>query len=212
MSDIQRVGVLGCGLMGSGIAQVAAAAGYETIVRDVAPADPRQGEGRHREVARQVRREGQAPGRRPRRDAAATLLHDRHGRPEALRHRRRGRHRGPGRQERALEGARRPVRRRDDLRLEHLEPHHRRDGRGDQARRPVRRAALLQSGAVDAAGGGGPDRHDVGGDLQAGLRVRPLARQGAGGGEGQLRLHREPAARALPARRDPRRWSTGWAA
>lgn len=36
MSDIQRVGVLGCGLMGSGIAQVAAAAGYETVVRDVA--------------------------------------------------------------------------------------------------------------------------------------------------------------------------------
>jgi 3-hydroxybutyryl-CoA dehydrogenase len=38
MSDIERVGVLGCGLMGSGIAQVAAAAGYETKVRDVAPA------------------------------------------------------------------------------------------------------------------------------------------------------------------------------
>jgi 3-hydroxybutyryl-CoA dehydrogenase len=35
MSDIQRVGVLGCGLMGSGIAQVAAVAGYETMVRDV---------------------------------------------------------------------------------------------------------------------------------------------------------------------------------
>ena len=35
MSDIKRVGVLGCGLMGSGIAQVAAIAGYETIVRDV---------------------------------------------------------------------------------------------------------------------------------------------------------------------------------
>src|SRR2546430_17112866 len=35
MSDIKRVGVLGCGLMGSGIAQVAATAGYETIVRDV---------------------------------------------------------------------------------------------------------------------------------------------------------------------------------
>jgi 3-hydroxybutyryl-CoA dehydrogenase len=37
MSDITRVGVLGSGLMGSGIAQVAAAAGYDTIVRDVAP-------------------------------------------------------------------------------------------------------------------------------------------------------------------------------
>jgi len=35
MSDIKRVGVLGCGLMGSGIAQVAATAGYETIVRDI---------------------------------------------------------------------------------------------------------------------------------------------------------------------------------
>ena len=35
MADIKRVGVLGCGLMGSGIAQVAASAGYDTIVRDV---------------------------------------------------------------------------------------------------------------------------------------------------------------------------------
>ena len=35
MAEIKRVGVLGCGLMGSGIAQVAAAAGYDTIVRDV---------------------------------------------------------------------------------------------------------------------------------------------------------------------------------
>src|SRR5439155_21883202 len=37
MTEIKRVGVLGCGLMGSGIAQVAAAAGYDTVVRDVAP-------------------------------------------------------------------------------------------------------------------------------------------------------------------------------
>jgi len=35
MSDVQRVGVLGCGLMGSGIAQVAAVAGYETRIRDI---------------------------------------------------------------------------------------------------------------------------------------------------------------------------------
>ncbi len=38
MADIKKVGVLGCGLMGSGIAQVAAAAGYTTIVRDVSDA------------------------------------------------------------------------------------------------------------------------------------------------------------------------------
>src|SRR2546430_2438049 len=33
--EIKTVGVLGCGLMGSGIAQVSAAAGYRTIVREV---------------------------------------------------------------------------------------------------------------------------------------------------------------------------------
>src|SRR4051812_1275154 len=32
---IRKVGVLGCGLMGSGIAQAAAAAGFPTIARDV---------------------------------------------------------------------------------------------------------------------------------------------------------------------------------
>src|SRR5205807_5242231 len=34
-TEIKRAGVLGCGLMGSGIAQVAATAGYDTLVRDV---------------------------------------------------------------------------------------------------------------------------------------------------------------------------------
>jgi 3-hydroxybutyryl-CoA dehydrogenase len=33
--DIKKVGVLGCGLMGSGIAQVAATAGFETVVKEV---------------------------------------------------------------------------------------------------------------------------------------------------------------------------------
>lgn len=37
MPEIRRVGVLGCGLMGSGIAQASATAGYDTLVRDVAP-------------------------------------------------------------------------------------------------------------------------------------------------------------------------------
>jgi 3-hydroxybutyryl-CoA dehydrogenase len=35
MMQIRTVGVLGCGLMGSGIAQVSAAGGYKTIVREV---------------------------------------------------------------------------------------------------------------------------------------------------------------------------------
>lgn len=38
MSEIKRVGVLGAGLMGSGIAQVSAQAGYDTTVREVSDA------------------------------------------------------------------------------------------------------------------------------------------------------------------------------
>src|SRR3954463_8180727 len=33
--DIKRVGVVGCGLMGHGITQVAAQAGYDVVVREV---------------------------------------------------------------------------------------------------------------------------------------------------------------------------------
>lgn len=43
MSDIRTVGVLGCGLMGSGIAQVAAVAGFEVLVRDTQDAALAQG-------------------------------------------------------------------------------------------------------------------------------------------------------------------------
>ena len=45
---IRTVGVLGCGLMGSGIAQVAAGAGYKTIVREVNDAALQAGLGRIR--------------------------------------------------------------------------------------------------------------------------------------------------------------------
>ena len=38
MAEVKVVGVLGCGLMGSGIAQVAAQAGYQTMVREVTDA------------------------------------------------------------------------------------------------------------------------------------------------------------------------------
>ena len=46
--EIRTVGVLGCGLMGSGIAQIAAAAGYKTIVREVNDGALQAGMGRIR--------------------------------------------------------------------------------------------------------------------------------------------------------------------
>src|SRR3954471_7497525 len=44
--QIKTVGVLGCGLMGSGIAQVSAASGYRTIVREVEDGFLKKGMGR----------------------------------------------------------------------------------------------------------------------------------------------------------------------
>ena len=35
MSAIQKVGVMGCGLMGRGIAQIAAQSGHDTVVREI---------------------------------------------------------------------------------------------------------------------------------------------------------------------------------
>ncbi|HEX2254540.1 MAG TPA: 3-hydroxybutyryl-CoA dehydrogenase [Thermoanaerobaculia bacterium] len=43
---IRKVGVLGCGLMGSGIAEVAAKAGYETVVREVSESALEKGLGK----------------------------------------------------------------------------------------------------------------------------------------------------------------------
>jgi 3-hydroxybutyryl-CoA dehydrogenase len=69
MDGIQRVGVMGCGLMGSGIAQVAAAAGYETVVRDVAPQVLDKGKGTiDKSLARLVEK-----GKLPAPDRDATL-------------------------------------------------------------------------------------------------------------------------------------------
>ena len=46
MTAVKRVGVVGCGLMGSGIVQVSAAAGIETLVREVDQATLDKGLGR----------------------------------------------------------------------------------------------------------------------------------------------------------------------
>ncbi|HEX9149201.1 MAG TPA: 3-hydroxyacyl-CoA dehydrogenase NAD-binding domain-containing protein, partial [Thermoanaerobaculia bacterium] len=69
---ISRVGVLGAGLMGSGIAEVCAKAGYETIVREVSDELARKGVGRvESSLAKAVERGKLAAADR---DAARGLL------------------------------------------------------------------------------------------------------------------------------------------
>ena len=65
MSQIKKVGVLGCGLMGSGIAQACASAGFTTVARDVDDSSPGERSIRNPEIAGQTGGEGQAAGGRP---------------------------------------------------------------------------------------------------------------------------------------------------
>ena len=55
MAEIAKVGVLGCGLMGHGISQVAAQSGLEVVVREVDQATLDKGIGRiEKQLARAV--------------------------------------------------------------------------------------------------------------------------------------------------------------
>jgi 3-hydroxybutyryl-CoA dehydrogenase len=55
MTDIKKVGVVGCGLMGHGIAQVSAQAGYDVVVREVSDEIAAKGIGKiEKQLARAV--------------------------------------------------------------------------------------------------------------------------------------------------------------
>lgn len=65
MGEIRTVGVLGCGLMGSGIAQVCARAGFETRVREVSDSLLERGlQGIGKRLAREVEKEKLTEGER----------------------------------------------------------------------------------------------------------------------------------------------------
>ena len=61
--QIEKVGVLGAGLMGHGIAQVAAQAGYEVVLREVDEATLAKGIGKiEKQLARAVEKGKTSPG------------------------------------------------------------------------------------------------------------------------------------------------------
>ena len=72
MNDIARVGVIGCGLMGSGIAEVCARAGLEVIVREVDDVAAEAGRGRMAASLARAVKAGKLSGLE--RDAALELV------------------------------------------------------------------------------------------------------------------------------------------
>ena len=72
MAQIEKVGVLGAGLMGHGIAQVAAQSGYEVVLREVDEQTLAKGIGKiEKQLARAVEK-GKSRRRRPTRCGGAS--------------------------------------------------------------------------------------------------------------------------------------------
>ena len=152
---IQKVGVVGCGLMGSGIAQVSAQAGFPTVVREVSKELLDKGLGavfKFMQGGVEKGKVSQFDLDKVKENLKGTV--ELEG-PRRLRSRGRGDHREHRRQEGDLRHARRPVQARDDLRVEHLEPLDHRAVDVREAPAAHDRPALLQSRAADEAGRGG---------------------------------------------------------
>ena len=204
MAEIKTVGVLGAGLMGHGIAQVAAQAGYDVVLREVDDDRARRrASGRSRSSSRARSRRASSSRTTPTPCAAASRRR-RLRRPRRLRPRDRGDHRGPRAQARDVARARRD-----------------RQARGRFATNTSSLAVIDQAAATSR-----PERFlglhffnpaqvmklveviravtTSDEAFQAGLEFARQPRQAAGPDARHGRLHRQPPARALPARRDPR--------
>ena len=90
--EIKKVGVLGCGLMGSGIAQVAATAGFDVTVLEVEQKYLDKGfAGIEKSLAKFA--EKARCKETPQASSRPAQGHDQHAGPGRLRHRHRGHHR-----------------------------------------------------------------------------------------------------------------------
>ena len=160
MSDFSRIGVVGAGFMGSGIAEAAAVAGLEVTVYEPEPAPlERSRDALEASVAKAVSR-----GKLSREDGDAVIervqLHDHVRGPRRRRRGGRGGDRGSADQGPAVRAARPGASRGAVPGLEHVLDPGRRAGGLDAAPRAGDRPALLLAGAGDEAGrGGGRARH-----------------------------------------------------
>ena len=151
---IKKVGVVGCGLMGHGIAQVAAQAGYDVVVREVSQEKLDSGLGKiKKQLARAVEKgrmeQSQADEVIGRIKADARLR-----RLRRLRPRDRGDHGGPRGEARDVAGARPDRQAGGAVRDQHVVARRDRPGGGDEAPGALPRPPLLQPRPGDAAARG----------------------------------------------------------
>ena len=174
---IEKVGVVGCGLMGSGIAQVAAQAGCQVTVREVSQQLLDKGLSRHRQKSRPPGREGNSHRRRPRSNSRPPARHHKRRRPERQRRDHRSHHRAVARKARTLGRSRQNLPEANNFREQHVVTLHHRNGHLHPAPRSLRRHALLQSRAGDEAGRSDSHHRHGSKSIRRNGRLRPAPRQ-----------------------------------
>ena len=198
---IKRVGIVGSGIMGSGIAEVAAKAGIEVVLRSRAQstADAMVA-GLEKSLAKQVERGKLDAGDRDTVLGTGARGH-RSRRARRVRPRARVDRRGPRREEAPVHRARPHLRRSRDPGDQHVDPPVDRAGDGDRPARPGVRRPLLQPGADDGARRDRAGDHVVRRDHRRRHRLRHHLRQERRAGQGPGRVHRERVAVPLPQQR-----------
>ena len=172
--EIKKVGVVGGGLMGHGIAQVAAQAGYDVVLREVDQDDARQGRSaRSRSSSAARSRRASSSSRRPTRSAAGSHADDRLRGLRRLRPGDRGDHREPRRASSRCGASSTGSCKEDAVFATNTSSLSVIDQAASTERpEPLHRPALLQPGAGDAAARGRPHGDDRRGRIRDRLRVR----------------------------------------
>ena len=192
-TEIKKIGVLGAGLMGAGIAFVSAKAGIDVVLIDISQENAEKGkaysEKRLDKAISRGRIDRREEGANPRTHHSDDGLRAARGR----RPRRRGRVRRPRREGRGhRQGGGGPARERR-VRLEHLDAADHGPRRGVLATGELHRPALLLPGREDAAGRGHQGREDLGRSAREVDGLPGADRQSPGRRQRRPRLLHEPS-------------------
>ncbi len=193
----RKVGVLGAGMMGAGIAYVCAKAGLEVVLKDVSIEAAEKGKAYSEKLLGKQLAKGRTTPAAGRRAAEPDHADRERGRPGRLRPGDRGGVRGPGAQAQGVRRDRLGGRAGRPAVLEHLDAADHRAGRGSGPAGRLRRHALLLTGGQDAAGRA--DRRQA--DLRRGAGQG--VRRGAADPEDTDRRQRQPRILHLPGVRHP---------
>ena len=197
----KKVGVLGAGMMGAGIAYVSAAAGIEVVLKDVSVEAAEKGKSYSAKLLDKKVSRGHMTAEKARRLPGPHQGHRQRSRLRGLRPDHRSGVRGP--QPQGQGHRRRRERRAGRCRdcVQHLDPADHRSGDGCGQAGEIHRSALLQPGRQDAAGGNHQGRENQRRDSGARLRLRAADQEDPDRGQRQPRLLHLPRVRHLHQRR-----------